>query len=350
MYEAFYGLTCRPFQLNPDPSFYFSSTPHRKAMAYLEYGLLQNGGFVVVTGEAGAGKTTLVRSLLRKLDGEQVLAATLVSTPIGAQDMLRTVAAGFGVPTQNAGNSELLLSIQAFLTSVVQQGKQCLLVVDEAQNLTPRAVEELRTLTNFQLGEHALLQCFLVGQAELRSVLQRPAMRQRVIAACHIGPLDADETRRYIEHRLACAGSTDQLEFQPGAYLKIFQATGGIPRRINSLCDRLLLSGFLDEKQTFAGADVATVVAELDDELRVPEGPAGTERSAAATDADWEARLSRIELSLQRLESSTSECAALVERLCESLGTGGELPRTTNRRATAFPDFPKSNESPENMK
>ena len=199
MYETFYGLTGKPFQLNPDPAFYFGSRQHRRAMAYLEYGLHQNEGFIVVTGEVGAGKTTIVRSLLDKLDPQQVVAGNLVSTQLDAEDTLRLVASSFGLRTKDVEKSDLLLSLEAFLASVCQQGKRALLIVDEAQNLTPRAVEELRMLSNFQLETHALLQSFLVGQPEFRRTMQSPQMlqlRQRVIAACHIGPLDLDETRR----------------------------------------------------------------------------------------------------------------------------------------------------------
>ena len=269
MYETFYGLTGKPFQLNPDPAFYFGSRQHRRAMAYLEYGLHQNEGFIVVTGDVGAGKTTIVRSLLDKLDPEQVVAANLVSTQIDAEDTLRLVASSFGLRTTGLEKSDLLLSLEAFLVSVCQQGKRALLVVDEAQNLSPRAVEELRMLSNFQLETHALLQSFLVGQPEFRRTMQSPQMlqlRQRVIAACHIGPLDVDETRGYIEHRLNCVGWKGQPTFQPAAYEGIFKASLGIPRRINAICDRMLLSGYLAGQQEFTREDVEMVAREMHDE------------------------------------------------------------------------------------
>jgi len=269
MYETFYGLTGKPFQLNPDPAFYFASRQHRRAMAYLEYGLHQNEGFIVVTGEVGAGKTTIVRGLLDKLDPEQVVAGNLVSTQLDAEDTLRLVASSFGLRTKDIEKSDLLLALEAFLASVCQQGKRALLVIDEAQNLTPRAVEELRMLSNFQLETHALLQSFLVGQPEFRRTMQSSQMlqlRQRVIAACHIGPMDLDETRGYIEHRLKCVGWTGDPHFQPGAYEVIFRAAGGIPRRINAVCDRILLSGYLAGKRDFTGEDVEMVAREMHDE------------------------------------------------------------------------------------
>ena len=273
MYASFYGLTKKPFQLNPDPSFYFGSRQHRRAMSYLEYGLHQNEGFIVITGEVGAGKTTLVRNIFAKLDPKRVVAANLVSTQLDADDTLRMVAAAFGIPTKQTDKANLLLSLEAFLVSVAKQGKRCLLVVDEAQNLTPRAVEELRMLSNFQLETHALLQSFLIGQPEFRHILQSPQMqqlRQRVIAACHIGPMDEDETRGYIEHRLTCVGWKDSPQFEPDAYRAIFAASGGVPRRINSVCDRLLLSGFLAEKRVFTLEDVHEVAGEMSSETLAP--------------------------------------------------------------------------------
>lgn len=269
MYEAFYGLTSKPFQLNPDPSFYFGSKQHRRAKAYLEYGLLRNEGFIVITGEIGAGKTTIVRGLLDSMDPNTVTAANLVSTQLDAEDTLRMVGAAFGVRVKDVSKADLLMTIEAFLVTQVSEGKRSLLIVDEAQNLTPRAVEELRMLSNFQFGKQALLQTFLVGQPEFREILQHPNMqqlRQRVTATCHIGPLDVEETRGYIEHRLKCAGGTGKPEFGEGVFEAIFKATGGIPRRINSVCDRLLLLGFLGDKERLLLEDVEEVVGELRDE------------------------------------------------------------------------------------
>ena len=269
MYESFYGLTDKPFQLNPDPSFYFGSQQHRRAMSYLDYGLHQNEGFIVITGEVGAGKTTVVRNLLNKLDPTQVVAAQLVSTQLDAEDTLRMVGASFGLSTKDAGKSEVLLSLEAFLVKLSLQGKRGLLIVDEAQNLTPRAVEELRMLSNYQLETHALLQSFLVGQPEFRRMLQSPHMqqlRQRVIASCHIGPMNAEETRGYIEHRLRCAGWAGDPQIEADAHQALFDVSEGIPRRINSVCDRLLLSGYLAGKRVFTREDVDDVAREIREE------------------------------------------------------------------------------------
>jgi general secretion pathway protein A len=273
MYEAYYGLSSKPFQLNPDPSFYFSSKQHRRAKAYLEYGLQRNEGFIVITGEVGAGKTTIVRGLIASLDPDRVVAGNLVTTQLDADDTLRLVGAAFGVKVKDVSKAEVLMALEAFLVSQTSQGKRCLLIVDEAQNLTPRAVEELRMLSNFQFGQQALLQTFLVGQPEFRSILQSPNMqqlRQRVTATCHIGPLDQDETRGYIEHRLKCAGSTGRPSFDSPALEEIFKASGGIPRRVNLICDRLLLLGYLGNKDAFGAEEVDEVVKEIHDESAVP--------------------------------------------------------------------------------
>lgn len=269
MYESFYRLTGKPFQLNPDPAFFFGSRGHRRAMAYLEYGLHQNEGFIVITGEIGAGKTTLVRSLLERLDPHKVVAAQLVSTQIDAEDVLRLVAAAFGVPSRNLDKAGLLLALETFLVSTTAAGKRALLIVDEAQNLSPRAVEELRMLSNFQLEEHALLQSFLIGQPEFRGIMQSPEMqqlRQRVIASYHLGPLDSGETKAYVLHRLAHVGWKDDPVIDEEAFNLIYGHSGGIPRRINSLCDRVMLAAFLGEQHRIGVADVSAVIAELKDE------------------------------------------------------------------------------------
>lgn len=266
MYESFYGLNSKPFQLNPDPEFYFGSREHRRAMAYLEYGLHQNEGFIVVTGEVGTGKTTLIRSLLSKLDPTRVVAAQLVSTQLDAEDTLRLVCAAFGLPGKDIEKSDALLSLEKLLRSLARDGKRALLIIDEAQNLAPRAVEELRMLSNFQVGSNALVQSFLVGQPEFRETMCSPHMqqlRQRVIASCHISPLTKEDTSGYIEHRLRHAGWKDDPRIREDAFDAIFRFSGGTPRRINTLCDRLLLSGYLNESHEFNGADVESVANEL---------------------------------------------------------------------------------------
>jgi putative secretion ATPase (PEP-CTERM system associated) len=285
MYESFYGLNNKPFQLNPDPSFYFGSKQHRRAKAYLDYGVSRNEGFIVITGEIGAGKTTLLRALIEGLHGSNVVVGHLVTTQLGAEDTLRMVGASFGFKVKDVPKSELLITLEAFLISQTSKGKRCLLIVDEAQNLTPKAVEELRMLSNFQFGNQALMQSFLVGQPEFREILQRPEMeqfRQRVAATCHIGPMDLDETQHYIEHRLKCAGSTGKPSFEAAAFEGIFKASGGIPRRINSLCDRLLLAGFLAGKTHLEASDVDEVVREFAQEAEVPARRVAVADSAPA--------------------------------------------------------------------
>ncbi|MFO1300340.1 MAG: XrtA/PEP-CTERM system-associated ATPase [Burkholderiaceae bacterium] len=288
MYESFYGLTAKPFQLSPDPEFFFGSRGHRRAMAYLEYGLHQAEGFIVVTGEVGAGKTTLVQQLLRRLPVNNVVPVQIVTTQLEAEDLVRIVASSFGLPTDTPDKSTLLIRLEQYLRQLHAEGKRALLIVDEAQNLGARAIEELRMLSNFQVGTKAILQSFLLGQPELRDLMQRPEMRQlkqRIIAAYHLGPLDRAETQQYIEHRLAHVGWKNDPTFDTAAFDRIFAVTHGIPRRINSLADRLLLSGFLAERHQLGEQDVVEVA----DELRLELGPRrGFLRDATATPADGE--------------------------------------------------------------
>ena len=270
MYEDFYGLTGKPFQLSPDPAFYFGSKGHTSAYAYLKYGVYQGEGFLVITGEVGAGKTTLVRALLEELDVKSIVAAQIVSTQLQADDLLRSVAKAFGIRVAQDDKASLLAAIEAYLLMLFQQNKRALLIIDEAQNLNSGSIEELRMLSNFQCGDQALLQSFLVGQPELRSLLRSPAMeqfRQRVIASYHLGPLDEAETRGYIEHRLHRVAWKGDPEFDPSAIQSIYQATGGIPRRINAVCNRLMLAGFLANQHKFTSVEVDSVVAEISGEL-----------------------------------------------------------------------------------
>ncbi|MCU0804989.1 MAG: XrtA-associated ATPase [Burkholderiales bacterium] len=327
MYESYYGFSGKPFQLNPDPAFFFGSRGHKRAFAYLQYGLFQNEGFIVITGEVGAGKTTLVRSLLEQLDTSKVVAAQLVSTQLDADDMLRSVAAAFGINIKSVDKAELLATLEAFLCSLLTQNKRALLVVDEAQNLSARAVEELRMLSNFQLGDQALLQSFLIGQPELRHLMQSPQMqqlRQRVIASYHLGPMDRQETQAYVEHRLTHVGWQGNPKFEPGAFDAIYSSSAGIPRRINTLCNRVLLAAYLAEKQTIAAIDVDSVANEIKQELGptavgpAPVAPAHDgARPVASANASALEMMTGLDDRLARLERTTTAIIDLLHQLLQ---------------------------------
>ena len=270
MYESYFGLTGAPFLLNPDPSFFFDSRGHSSALSYLKFGLYQAEGFIVVTGDIGAGKTTLVRTLLSDIDNEKVVAAQLVSTQLEAGDLLRSAITAFGVPLKGQSKAELIATLEAYLTLLATQNKRAVLIVDEAQNLSRDAIEELRMLSNFQFGNQALLQSFLIGQPELRDMLLSRSLeqlRQRVIASYHLGPMDREETRSYIEHRLRKVGWDNRPHFDDDAFDEIYQWTSGIPRRINLLCNRILLATFLAEGNEITAADVARIALEIRAEI-----------------------------------------------------------------------------------
>lgn len=317
MYESFYKLRDKPFQLSPDPRFFFGSRSHKRAMAYLRYGVNQGEGFIVVTGDIGTGKTTLMRALFADLARENVVAAQLVTTQLEADDMLRMVAASFGLAHEGVSKAALLKNLEVFLTARAREGKRVLLVVDEAQNIPPRSLEELRMLSNFQSGEKALLQSFLLGQEEFRHVLQSDGLeqlRQRVIAAYHLNPLDTDETRAYIEHRLRMAGWSGDPAFSEGAYTAIHETTGGIPRRINTFCDRLLLYGFLEEIHTLDEKAVAAVADELRQEVPRTPGAVARHERITSTGSTVERRLAALEDSVQTLQESIHRELGLIRR------------------------------------
>ena len=318
MYESYYGLSGKPFQLRPDPHFFFGSKGHKRAMAYLEYGLSQGEGFIVVTGEVGAGKTTLVRNLFNHLPSEQIVAAHIVNTHLDPDDTLRMVVAGFGLPYEGASKTDLLTRLEQFLRICDQQNKRALLVIDEAQNLNPKTVEELRMLSNFQTDDKSLLQTFLLGQPEFRTTLHSPGMqqlRQRVIASYHLGPMDATETRAYVEHRLTTVGWKGDPAFDDGAYDAIFAHTGGIPRKTNTLCDRLLLMGYLEELHSFTAENVNEVIADIAEEFKLPDvGP------GSADDADISANLGALQSLDQRaLDNAQAERRVSAEILDERM-------------------------------
>lgn len=276
MYDEFYSLSGKPFQLTPDQRFFYDSQVHHRALAYLQYGLEQGEGFIVITGGIGTGKTMLVRALFGELEGRNIMAAQLVTTQVEPEDMLRMVCASFGLAHEGMNKATLLHNLEVIARARFAEGRRILLVVDEAQNLPAKSLEELRMLANFEVAGRSLFQSFLLGQEELRKTLQTPGMeqlRQRIIAAYHLEPLSSDETRAYIEFRLSRVGWTGDPELAPDLFDSVHSLSGGVPRRINSLCDRLMLYGCIEAKHSLTVADVQVVAAEMRQEVGRPEGP-----------------------------------------------------------------------------
>lgn len=267
MFDDFYGLKGRPFQLTPDAAFYFESLTHRKALSYLNYGLAQGEGFVVITGEVGAGKSTLVAHLMQKIDPSRLTATQIVTSKLDGEEIVHVVAQAFGLMIEGHDKATALGAIEGFLHEEARAGRRCLLVVDEAQNLEIEALEELRMLSNFQLGAHPLLQTLLLGQPEFRDTLQvsprLEQLRQRVIASHHLEAMDATEIQPYIEHRMKCVGWEGNPAFDQRVFAEIYTATGGVPRRINQIVNRLLLLGAVDERTRIDGAMLSLVLGEL---------------------------------------------------------------------------------------
>ena len=282
MYIEHFRLSGQPFQLTPDARFWFESRTHRKAMAYLGYGLAQGEGFIVVTGEIGAGKSTLVQHLLANIDRARLNAISLVSTQVEGDDMLRLAAQGLGIATGSVEKARLLEAVEDRLEQEMRAGKRTLLVVDEAQNLPISALEELRMLSNFQIAGKALIQIFLLGQPEFRAKLASPGLeqlRQRVIATHHLDAMGADEVEAYVRHRLGVVGWRGQPDFSADAFAAIHAETGGIPRRVNQLANRLMLHAAVEGEEVLDGEAVRLVAADLGDD--VPQ-PAAAPAEAAA--------------------------------------------------------------------
>ena len=275
MYESFYHLQAQPFQLKPDPGFLFYSDKHNRALDYLYYGIYKGEGLIVVTGDVGTGKTMLVYRLLEKLtEQENIIAASLVATQRKAEYLLPMIATAFGLTQEKLSNVILLQRLESFLMNQAQEGKRVVLIVDEAQNLSTQALEMLRLFTNYQFNYKVPLQIFLVGQPEFRNRLHSAPLeplRQRIIASCHLDPLEADETCRYIEHRLRVVGWQGDPTFTPEAYMAIHHYTHGIPRRINTLCHRVLMLGGIEKKHEINEELINIVIQELEQETFTTE-------------------------------------------------------------------------------
>lgn len=267
MYDEYYGLAGRPFQLTPDPRFYFESATHRKALSYLGYGLAQGEGFIVITGEVGAGKSTLAAHLMATVDRQRLTAAQIVTSALDGEELIHVAARAFGLEVAGHDKATALAQIEAFLHREAREGRRCLLVVDESQNLSVEALEELRMLSNFQLGAHPLLQILLLGQPEFRTLLQASPeleqLRQRVIASHHLDAMEPGEVGPYVQHRLALVGWQGRPAFEPRVFADLAKASGGVPRRVNQIVNRLLLMGAVEQRDMIDAAMLEAVLTDL---------------------------------------------------------------------------------------
>lgn len=276
MQHDFYGLRGQPFQITPDARLFFASAGHARAQAHLAYGLEQREGFVVITGEVGAGKTTLIERLCSQLDPRGFTVARIVTTQLCGDDVLRLAADAFGVPPA-AHKADLLRGINAALGTA---RRRHLLIVDEAQGLPPSALEELRMLSNITHSGRPPMQTILMGQPQLRRMMASPdleQLRQRVVACYHLRELALAETHAYVTHRLRAVGWTGWPEWTPDALDMVHHHSGGVPRRINRLCARVLLAGALEHVNRLDGEFVEATALELEDDLGGPPAPPAPE-------------------------------------------------------------------------
>lgn len=343
MYEQYFSLKCKPFELIPNPDFLFMSGTHKKAMTYLDYGIKERIGFILLTGEIGSGKTTIIRNLIKNLNGS-VRLSRVNNTKVSSEQLLSMINEDFGMEVEGKSKSKLLSELNEFLIEEYSNKHQPILLIDEAQNLSPELLEEIRLLSNLETDRAKLLQIILVGQPELKKTLLMPELiqlRQRININYHISPLPIEETASYITHRLSVAGNPDLIGFSGDILQKIYQFSGGIPRLINILCDFSLLTAFTEGVKKVSPDIVHEVINDLkardmwgESDEKNTDKTTGTEENhnLFETAGNFALRLIQLE---ETLKISVSECKSLsdkvgqLEDLISKLSGTGENDRIT---------------------
>jgi len=267
MYEKFYGLRQRPFTLTPNPDFLYLSRVHEEAMGYLRFGIESEAGFIALTGEVGAGKTTVLQALLRTLD-QRVTVARLVNTLLDPRELLESILIDLGADTVPASKPAMLRDLTIMLVNQRQQRRRVVLVIDEAQNLSYPSLEELRMLSNLETETAKLMHIVLVGQPDLRDRLMSPdldQLSQRVTVRYHLDPLDGTDTHEYINHRLRHAAAAAPMTFGPELTSAIHDRSGGLPRLINVICDAVLMAGYGEDRPVITTPLLVDVIRELEE-------------------------------------------------------------------------------------
>ena len=271
MYEQFFGLSKKPFELVPNPDFLYLGGTHKKALTYLNYAVSEKTGFVMLTGEVGSGKTTLIRNFINRLD-HQVTLAKVFNTKVSFEQLIAMINDDFGLDGTGKDKVTLLKELYHFLVEEHAKGHSPILIIDEAQNFSPAVLEEVRMLSNLETGDAKLLQIILVGQPELAAMLslaELRQLRQRISIVCHVYPLTRQECEEYIFHRLSVAGNRQAVQFSPEALDGIYNYSNGIPRLVNIVCNFLLLTAFTEDTRTVNQEMVSDIVKELQTEVRI---------------------------------------------------------------------------------
>lgn len=321
MYESYFGLTVKPFELVPNPRFLFNSRSHKKAISYLKYGLQERAGFILLTGEVGSGKTTIVRDLINNLDADMVL-AMVYNTRATARQMLSMINEDFGLEVDGKDKDKvaLLRDLNDHLVDLHAEQKRPVIIIDEAQNLSPAVLEEIRLLSNLEADNFKLVQIVLVGQPELQKVITRPELRQlrqRISVHCHLEPLTREETEAYVYHRLAMAGNRNALRWQEGTFDTLYGYSAGIPRLINVFCDFVLLAAFVEETRDISLEMLEEVIGDVSwdrqvEAARLHQALAGGEGAVGEGISD---RLYRFEQRLASLDAMHEEEGWIARRL-----------------------------------
>ena len=287
MYEQFFGLSKKPFELVPNPDFLYLGGTHKKALTYLNYAVSEKTGFVMLTGEVGSGKTTLIRNFINRLDN-QVTLAKVFNTKVSFEQLIAMIYDDFGLDGTGKDKVTLLKELYHFLVEEHAKGHSPILIIDEAQNFSPAVLEEVRMLSNLETGDAKLLQIILVGQPELAAMLslaELRQLRQRISIVCHVYPLTRRECEEYIFHRLSVAGNRQAVEFSPEALDGIYNYSNGIPRLVNIVCNFLLLTAFTEETRTINQDMVSDIVKELQVEVRIEDSNGSSAGKRAPLDA-----------------------------------------------------------------
>ncbi len=266
MYLDFFGLREMPFNITPDPRFIFYTARHREAFDHLHYGIQQRKGFIELVGEVGVGKTTLCRAVLSTLPND-VETALILNPTLDENQLIRAALHDLGIANNSADHLQLIENLNAFLLEKFRQNVIVVLMIDEAQNLSPSVMEQVRLLSNLETDQHKLLQIILSGQPELENVLARNELRQirqRIMVKCVLQPMSYEETDYYIDHRLLVAGAGDDVFFDDNAIQMVYKRSRGIPRLINKICDRAMLAGYANEKRIIGRREIKHALVELE--------------------------------------------------------------------------------------